>query len=48
MPSVDAEVAVTGEDGTPVAIGEVGELGMRAPFGMAGYARAPDRASGCA
>lgn len=41
-PSVDAEVAVTGEDGTPVATGEVGELRVRAPFGMARYAGAPD------
>jgi acyl-CoA synthetase (AMP-forming)/AMP-acid ligase II len=41
-PSVDAEVAVTDEDGTPVATGEVGELRVRAPFGMAGYAGAPD------
>jgi acyl-CoA synthetase (AMP-forming)/AMP-acid ligase II len=41
-PSVDAEVTVTGEDGTPVATGEVGEVRVRAPFGMAEYYRAPD------
>src|SRR5215469_9633414 len=41
-PSVDAEVAVTGQDGTPVAAGEVGELRVRAPFGMAGYFGASD------
>jgi hypothetical protein len=35
-PSVDAKVAVTGQDGTPVAAGEVGEVRVRAPFGMAG------------
>jgi acyl-CoA synthetase (AMP-forming)/AMP-acid ligase II len=40
-PSVDAEVAVTGQDGTPVAAGEVGEVRVRAPFGMAGYHQAP-------
>ena len=40
-PSVDAEVAVTSEDGTPVATGEVGEIRVRAPFGMAGYFGAP-------
>jgi acyl-CoA synthetase (AMP-forming)/AMP-acid ligase II len=41
-PSVDAEVTVTGEDGTPVTTGEVGEVRVRAPFGMAGYYGAPD------
>jgi acyl-CoA synthetase (AMP-forming)/AMP-acid ligase II len=41
-PSVDAEVAVTDKDGAPVATGEVGKLRVRAPFGMAGYAGAPD------
>jgi acyl-CoA synthetase (AMP-forming)/AMP-acid ligase II len=41
-PSADAEVAVTGQDGTPVAVGEVGEVRVRAPFGMAGYYEAPD------
>ena len=41
-PSVDAEVTVTGQDGSPVAAGEVGEVRVRAPFGMAGYAGAPD------
>jgi acyl-CoA synthetase (AMP-forming)/AMP-acid ligase II len=41
-PSVDAEVAVTSPDGTPVAAGEVGEVRVRAPFGMAGYHEAPD------
>ena len=41
-PSVDAEVAVTAEDGTSVAVGDVGELRVRAPFAMAGYAGAPE------
>ena len=41
-PSVDAEVAVTAEDGTAVDTGEVGELQVRAPFGMAGYFGAPE------
>jgi acyl-CoA synthetase (AMP-forming)/AMP-acid ligase II len=41
-PSVDAEVAVTGPDGTPVAAGEVGEVRVRAPFAMAGYHDAPE------
>ena len=40
-PAVDAEVAVTAEDGTPVGTGEVGELRVRAPFAMRGYADAP-------
>ena len=41
-PSVDAEVAVTGPGGTPLAAGEIGEVRVRAPFGMAGYYQAPD------
>ncbi len=41
-PSVDAEVRVTAEDGTPLNPGEVGELRVRAPFAMAGYHGAPD------
>jgi acyl-CoA synthetase (AMP-forming)/AMP-acid ligase II len=41
-PSVDAEVRVTAEDGTPLPVGEVGELRVRAPFAMAGYHEAPD------
>ena len=41
-PSVDAEVAVTDEAGNAVPTGAVGELRVRAPFGMAGYAEAPD------
>lgn len=41
-PAVDAEVAVTTEDGTPVDVGEVGELRVRAPFQMRGYAGAPE------
>ncbi|WP_219415521.1 AMP-binding protein [Pseudonocardia nigra] len=41
-PAVDAEVAVTGDDGAPVGVGEVGELRVRAPFAMAGYHEAPD------
>jgi acyl-CoA synthetase (AMP-forming)/AMP-acid ligase II len=42
QPSVDAEVLVTAEDGTPLPAGEVGELRVRAPFAMAGYHEAPD------
>jgi acyl-CoA synthetase (AMP-forming)/AMP-acid ligase II len=41
-PAVDAEVAVTAEDGTPVATGEVGELRVRAPFAMRCYVDAPE------
>jgi acyl-CoA synthetase (AMP-forming)/AMP-acid ligase II len=41
-PAVDAELAVTGEDGAPVPVGEVGELRVRAPFTMAGYDNAPE------
>ena len=42
QPSVDAEVLITDDDGAPVPVGEVGELRVRAPFGMAGYHAAPD------
>jgi acyl-CoA synthetase (AMP-forming)/AMP-acid ligase II len=41
QPSVDAEVRVTAADGTPLPVGEVGELRVRAPFAMAGYHDAP-------
>jgi acyl-CoA synthetase (AMP-forming)/AMP-acid ligase II len=40
-PSADAEVAVTDTDGNPVPAGQVGEIRVRAPFGMTGYAGAP-------
>jgi acyl-CoA synthetase (AMP-forming)/AMP-acid ligase II len=42
QPSVDAEVRVTAPDGTPLAVGDVGELRLRAPFAMAGYHDAPE------
>ena len=42
QPSVDAEVRVTAADGTPLPVGEVGELHVRAPFAMAGYHDAPE------
>jgi acyl-CoA synthetase (AMP-forming)/AMP-acid ligase II len=42
QPSVDAEVRLADAEGNPVATGEVGELQVRAPFGMAGYFQAPD------
>jgi acyl-CoA synthetase (AMP-forming)/AMP-acid ligase II len=42
QPAVDAEVRVTAADGAPLAIGEVGELRVRAPFAMAGYHDAPE------
>jgi acyl-CoA synthetase (AMP-forming)/AMP-acid ligase II len=42
QPSVDAEVLPTDADGAPVPAGEVGEVRVRAPFGMAGYADAPE------
>jgi acyl-CoA synthetase (AMP-forming)/AMP-acid ligase II len=42
QPSVDAEVRVTAADGTPLPVGEVGELRVRAPFAMAGYHDAPE------
>src|SRR3954451_13064267 len=41
QPSVDAEVQVTADDGTPLLAGEVGELRVRAPFAMGGYHDAP-------
>ncbi|MFN2535790.1 MAG: class I adenylate-forming enzyme family protein [Pseudonocardiaceae bacterium] len=43
QPAADAEVAVCDPDGQPVAPGEIGEIRVRAPFGMAGYYNAPDR-----
>lgn len=43
QPAVDAEVAVCDADGQPVAPGQIGEIRVRAPFGMAGYYNAPDR-----
>ncbi|MGY1778815.1 AMP-binding protein [Geodermatophilus sp. SYSU D01036] len=46
QPSVDAEVLLTDADGAPVPAGEVGELRVRAPFGMAGYADAPELTAG--
>ncbi|RBY85341.1 AMP-binding protein [Blastococcus sp. TF02A-26] len=42
QPSVDAEVQVTDEDGRSLPAGEIGELRVRAPFAMAGYADAPE------
>lgn len=41
-PAVDAEVIVADDDGEPVKTGEIGEILVRAPFGMAGYYRAPE------
>jgi acyl-CoA synthetase (AMP-forming)/AMP-acid ligase II len=41
-PSVDAEVAVTDQEGNPAPTGEIGEIRVRAPFGMTGYYAAPD------
>ena len=43
QPAVDAEVAVCDPDGHPVPPGEIGEIRVRAPFGMTGYHHAPDR-----
>jgi acyl-CoA synthetase (AMP-forming)/AMP-acid ligase II len=42
QPSVDAEVRLVDTEGNPVPTGEVGEVQVRAPFGMAGYYEAPD------
>jgi acyl-CoA synthetase (AMP-forming)/AMP-acid ligase II len=45
FPSVDAEVRLAAEDGTIVAedaVGEIGEIQVRAPFAMAGYYRADE------
>lgn len=41
-PVVDAEVSVVGEGGTAMSTGEIGEIQVRAPFGMAGYYNAPE------
>ncbi len=41
-PSVDAEVRIVGDEGTPVEVGEIGEIQVRAPFVMAGYYEAPE------
>jgi acyl-CoA synthetase (AMP-forming)/AMP-acid ligase II len=40
FPSVDAEVRVADDLGVPVPEGEIGEIQVRAGFGMAGYYRA--------
>jgi acyl-CoA synthetase (AMP-forming)/AMP-acid ligase II len=40
-PSVDAEIRLIGEDGSPVPAGSPGEIAVRAPFTMAGYLNAP-------
>lgn len=37
IPSSDVELMLTGDDGTEVPRGEVGEITLRAPFQMAGY-----------
>ena len=42
FPSVDAEIALTDEDGNPVEQGEIGEIRVRAPFTMAGYFNADE------
>ncbi|WP_019630130.1 AMP-binding protein [Actinomadura atramentaria] len=41
-PAVDAELLLTDDDGIPVAPGEIGEIRVRAPFGMKGYHDAPE------
>ncbi|MGW6455252.1 AMP-binding protein [Streptomyces sp. NPDC055078] len=41
-PVIDARVILTGEDGAPVARGEIGEVRVQAPFAMAGYYNAPE------
>lgn len=41
-PAVDAELTLTGDDGTPVPAGDIGEIRVRAPFGMAGYYQATE------
>jgi acyl-CoA synthetase (AMP-forming)/AMP-acid ligase II len=41
-PAVDAEVAVTDQEGNLLPAGEIGEIRVRAPFGMTGYYGAPD------
>jgi amino acid adenylation domain-containing protein len=41
-PLPDTEIAVIGDDGQPLAPGQVGELIVRGPHVMAGYWRAPE------
>ncbi|WPW32728.1 AMP-binding protein [Streptomyces atratus] len=40
-PAVDAQLALTDEDGAPVAAGEIGEVRVKAPFAMTGYYNEP-------
>ena len=42
QPSVDCEVRLLDDDDREVALGEPGEIVVRAPFGMIGYLEAPD------
>ena len=39
---IDCEIRIVGEDGTPVAAGESGELAIRGANVMAGYFRQPE------
>ncbi|PRZ44302.1 acyl-CoA synthetase (AMP-forming)/AMP-acid ligase II [Antricoccus suffuscus] len=41
-PTVDAEIELTDDDGNVVPDGEIGEIRVRAPFGMSGYTNAPE------
>ncbi len=42
QPSVDVDVRLRGAEGEPVAVGEIGEVQVRAPFVMKEYLHAPD------
>lgn len=42
QPAVEAELAITNDAGEPVAVGDTGEIRVRAPFAMAGYYNAPE------
>ena len=41
-PAVDAEIELTDDDGNVVPDGEIGEIRVRAAFGMSGYTNAPE------
>jgi len=43
QPAVGVDVAIVGLDGTPVAVGEVGEVAVRGPNVMAGYWNKPEQ-----